>query len=607
MMATTIAVAGASVVTAAFYGGKRAGGALAATEAVVLASRFRKAVAMRRVWSGEKAGLTTNSASAEHGTLEVVCPSYGRTGTMSMKAALEILGFGPCYHMDHVFKLHIKDHPQLWLDGFQGRGLALYKILDGYKSEILAANPNAKVVVTQRDADAWWKSMYATIHREGPCWEGWGLLFLEVLFTDICVANHMTLHIKTLSMGEEEAKADYTRHNAEVLAHVNPDKLLKFSAKDGWEPLCEFLGVPVPDEPFPRVNSAKHIANGFRGYNIIGWVLMATTVTVAGASVAAVSFLGGKRAGGALAATEAVLLASRFHKAAAMRRTMAGSTSTSAAAEHGTLQVVCPSYGRTGTKSMQTALRILGFDPCYHMSKVWEHHKDRHAELWLDALQGRGLAANEIFRGYKAVADFPAAPFYKEILAANPDAKVVVTVRDADDWWRSFRSTINFNNPLRVGWGYFFLEVLISDVRIFKHMLRHIRTLEMDEEEAKADYARHNKEVLEHVGADKLLQFSVKDGWEPLCEFLGVPVPDEPFPKVNSTQEINKMHRSVNVKGWLMMAATLTVAGASVAAASFFGGKRAGGALAATEATVLACRVRKATIMRRVETGRKKS
>eukprot|EP00752_Nemacystus_decipiens_P016793 g15030.t1 len=576
------------------------------------------------------AGLT----SAEHGTLQVVCPSYGRTGTKSMQAALEILGFGPCYHMSRVWLHHRDNHAQLWLDGLQGRGLAVNEIFRGYKSvadfpaspfykEILAANPDAKVVVTERDVDAWWKSFRSTINCNNPIRVGWGYFFLEVLFTDIRTLKHMLRHIKPLEMGEEEAKADYARHNAEVLAHVSPDKLLKFSVTDGWEPLCEFLEVPVPDVPFPKVNSTQDMIAMHKSVNMKGWLMMAATLTAAGASVAAASFFGGKRTGGVLAVTEATVLACRIRKAIAMRQppslrckfvvpltwgalvhcTMAGLTS----AEHGTLQVVCPSYGRTGTKSMQAALEILGFGPCYHMTRVPLHNGDHHAELWIDGLQGRGLVVNEIFRGYKSVADFPASPFYKEILAANPDAKVVVTERDVDAWWKSFRSTINFNNPIRVGWAYFFLEVLFTDIRTFRYMLRNVKPLEMGEEEAKADYARHNAEVLAHVSPDKLLKFSVTDGWEPLCEFLEVPVPDVPFPKVNSTQDMIAMHKSVTIKGWLMMAATLTAAGASVAAASFFGGKRAGGALAVTEATVLACRIRKAIAMRQVEAGRKSS
>eukprot|EP00903_Cladosiphon_okamuranus_P010228 g9687.t1 len=449
----------------------------------------------------------------ENGTVQVVCPSYGRTGTTSMQAALEILGFGPCYHMGNVFKLHTKDHPQLWLDGFQGRGLAVNKILAGYKSvcdwpaasfykEILAANPDAKVVVTQRDADAWWKSIYVTIHRGSACWNGWGMLFLEVLFADLRLTHHMTLHIKTLSMGEEEAKADYARHNAEVLAHVNPDKLLQFSVKDGWEPLCDFLGVPVPDEPFPHADSTKDMIALFRSLHTHGWLMMTATIAVAGASIAAAAFYGGKRAGGALAATEAVVLASRFRKAVAMRR--AGSTSTSASAEHGTLQVVCPSYGRTGTTSMQAALQILGFGPCYHMENVYNLHIKDHPQLWLDGFQGRGLAVNKILAGYKSVCDWPAASFYKEILAANPDAKVVVTQRDADAWWKSMYATIHRGGPCWEGWGLLFMEVLFADLRLANHMNLHIKTGSMGEEEAKADYARHNAEVLAHVNPEKV-------------------------------------------------------------------------------------------------------
>eukprot|EP00752_Nemacystus_decipiens_P002264 g2145.t1 len=575
------------------------------------------------------ASTTPTKTSKKRGTVEVVCPNYGRTGSTTMQAALQILGFGPCYHMENIYNLHIKSHPQLWLDGFQGRGLALDKILDGYKSvcdwpvasfykEILAANPDAKVVMTQRDVDSWWKSLYATIHRGGPCMKGWGLFFMEVLFSDFRLAGHMSLHIKTCSMGEEEAKADYTRHNAEVLAHVNPDRLLKFSPTEGWEPLCKFLGVPVPDVPFPHMGSTKDLKAEFRSYNIRGWVLMATTVTIAGASVAAASFYGGKRAGGALAATEAVVLAARFRKAFAMRPAghykvvlrplvqtrrgihvvlymMALETS---AKRGGSVRVVCPSYGKTGTMSMQAALEILGFGPCYHMNNVFMLHIKDHPQLWLDGFQGRGLAVDRILDGYTSVVDWPVANFYKDVLAANPDAKVVVAQRDADAWWESLHATIHRGSPCWKGWGVLFLEVLFADIRLANHMALHIKACSMSEEEAKADYARHNQEVLEHVDPDKLLKFSVTEGWEPLCKFLGVPVPDVPFPHIHSTKEQTAAFRRHNIMGWVLMATAITVAGVSVAAASFYGGKRAGGALAATEALVLADRFRQAFAMR---------
>ncbi|CAB1097530.1 unnamed protein product [Ectocarpus sp. CCAP 1310/34] len=279
-----------------------------------------------------------------------------------------------------------------------------------------------------------------------------------------------------------------------------------------------------------------------------------------------------------------------------------------ASGKQGTLQVVCPNYGRTGTKSMKAALEILGFGPCYHMVSLVGSHLKNHPQasgaLWVDGFQGRGLDVNKILDGYKAVVDWPAASFYKEVLQSNPHAKVIMTVRDPDAWWNSMVASIHTMNPVLGGWGIFFLEVLKSDVRLYKHMLGYIKTHTMEEDEAKADYVRHNKEVLAHVGADKgreLLEFSVEQGWGPLCKFLDVPVPDVPFPNVDSREELKITLNRFNRHGWLIMAATVTVAGASVAAASFFGGKRAGGALAATEALILTSRFRKALAVRRID------
>eukprot|EP00752_Nemacystus_decipiens_P014589 g12992.t1 len=257
----------------------------------------------------------------------------------------------------------------------------------------------------------------------------------------------------------------------------------------------------------------------------------------------------------------------------------------------GTLQVVCPSYGRTGTMSMKAALEILGFGPCYHMENVIRVHVgDQHAELWLDAIYGRGLAIGELLKGYKS-----------EILAANPGAKVIVTHRDADAWWKSLSSTVNFHNPNLSTWGYLFLEMFFTGFRSWRQLLRHIKTLSMGEEDAKADYARHNKEVLAYVQAKKLplLEFSVKQGWEPLCEFLGVPVPGVPFPHVNSSEEMNALHKMAAKKGWECMLMAIALAGATVAAAAaLFGGRYAAGILSAALGVTFTHGVRRALAIR---------
>eukprot|EP00752_Nemacystus_decipiens_P011716 g10397.t1 len=285
----------------------------------------------------------------------------------------------------------------------------------------------------------------------------------------------------------------------------------------------------------------------------------------------------------------------------------------------GTLKVVCPSYGRTGTMSMLAALEILGFGPCYHLFSViqmspedsqsmlpflWCFCSSRLSavkpDLWLDGFQGRGLRVNQILGGYTSVLDCPAANFYQEILAANPDAKVVVTEREVDSWWSSIQSTISRKNPA-FGLGTFFIEVLCPDACLINHMLLHIKPLTVDENEAKADYIRHNREVVANVPAGKLLQFSVKQGWEPLCDFLEVPVPDVPFPNVNSGEVMKTFISRSNSSGWLLLVATLVIVGATVASAFHCGGQVGGCALAAAEAGVLTFRVKKALAMRRVK------
>ncbi len=196
------------------------------------------------------------------------------------------------------------------------------------------------------------------------------------------------------------------------------------------------------------------------------------------------------------------------------------------------LKVIGAGLPRTATWSQKLALQTLGFGPCYHMSEALEHPD--HWPLWEAAARGERVDWEAIFQGWGSTTDAPACGFFRELAAAYPEAKVLLSVRDEEKWFASTQNTIL--NPAvagfhaargslpmveAIGWG--------TDPRLH------------DKDWMLKRYRRHNKEVKAAIRPERLLVYDVAQGWAPLCAFLGVPVPDEPFPQVNSTDEFKQM------------------------------------------------------------------
>ena len=195
--------------------------------------------------------------------LTVIGAGFGRTGTLSFKQALEQLGFGPTYHMLEVFGK--ADHVATWSDALEGASVDWSTVLDGYHStcdwpactfwrELRSANPGAKVVLTRRDPDAWYRSMTATIFET-----------LDRAPADDAdpgmLAHHQLVQalIRERTFGGDLSRAHVLEvlaaHEADVIASVPPDELLVYDVAEGWGPLCGLLGVAVPIEPFPNTNT----------------------------------------------------------------------------------------------------------------------------------------------------------------------------------------------------------------------------------------------------------------------------------------------------------------------------------------------------------------
>ena len=195
------------------------------------------------------------------------------------------------------------------------------------------------------------------------------------------------------------------------------------------------------------------------------------------------------------------------------------------------LKVIGAGFGRTGTASLKGALEMLGIGPCHHMIEVFMHPEQ--VPLWDRA--GDGLISNweEIFRDYQSSCDWPSCYFYKELADFYPDAKVILSLRDSKSWYKSVDGTIGRHLKAAAegkpgGPPGKFARTIIAE-----------KTFHNDFSEANmiAVFERHNEELRRVIPHERLLVFEAKDGWEPLCGFLGVPVPKEPFPKNNTSEE----------------------------------------------------------------------
>jgi hypothetical protein len=222
------------------------------------------------------------------------------------------------------------------------------------------------------------------------------------------------------------------------------------------------------------------------------------------------------------------------------------------------LKVIGAGFGRTGTASLKAALEALGFAPCYHMFEVLKN-VDTMLPLWEAAFDGTLTDWNSIFVSYQATVDWPACNYYQQLMKAYPDAKVLLSVRDPDSWYESAFNTIYQAGRMaeeRAKGAQAAGEVAVVDEQRMARMARFGSMVErtiwqgtFDGRFEEKDYAisvftQHIEAVKRNVPAEKLLVFNVKDGWEPLCAFLGVAVPDAPFPHLN--EGANFIHEVVN-------------------------------------------------------------
>ncbi|MCH2173568.1 sulfotransferase family protein [Myxococcota bacterium] len=221
------------------------------------------------------------------------------------------------------------------------------------------------------------------------------------------------------------------------------------------------------------------------------------------------------------------------------------------------LKVIGAGFGRTGTLSLKHALETLGFVKCHHMESV--ALSDPQIAAWHGIARGETPDWDRIFEGFQASCDWPSCDHFEALMNHYPEAKVVLSVRDADRWYDSAAETIyavSKEFPRALGWivpklGRFnrFVFAAIWDGTFqgrFEERDFAIRT-----------YREHIERVKERVPPERLLVFEAREGWEPLCQFLGAPVPEGPYPHLNDAETIKRGLRVLRVAKWAIPALLL--------------------------------------------------
>jgi hypothetical protein len=220
-------------------------------------------------------------------SLRVIGAGLGRTGTLSLKAALEELGFAKCYHMTDVLA-HL-EHAALWDAAARGESVDWENLFQGYQATVdwpgcsfykqfIERYPEAKVILTVRNPERWYESAQQTIYYVRHAFPSWTRLFVPRMRRFIRMLDRLIWD------GMFDGKFDdkqfaievFDRFNEQVRRVVPGDRLLVYEVQQGWGPLCAFLGVPIPEgKPFPHLNDSvefrSRIQRAARIVRIVGY------------------------------------------------------------------------------------------------------------------------------------------------------------------------------------------------------------------------------------------------------------------------------------------------------------------------------------------------
>ncbi len=225
-----------------------------------------------------------------------------------------------------------------------------------------------------------------------------------------------------------------------------------------------------------------------------------------------------------------------------------------------TLKVIGAGPGRTGTTSLKHALEHLGYGPCHHMSACFG--STQQTRWFLEAAEGKAVDWNSVFSDFQAAVDWPAAAYYLDLLQNFPDAKVVFTYRQPEEWYQSVSETIfNVVSSIPTWVKFLFPHAERLALMIEKTVWQNeLGGKFQDREHALNFFEQRLKQVKASVPQERLLVHSAEDGWEPLCAFLEVGVPSIPYPRLNESAQIKRFIRSLRVLNYLPFGILLAVA-----------------------------------------------
>lgn len=210
------------------------------------------------------------------------------------------------------------------------------------------------------------------------------------------------------------------------------------------------------------------------------------------------------------------------------------------------MKVIAVGLARTGTRSLQVALEKIGYAPCYHMLDLLVDPGVIRIMITI----GRGGVIDwaGLFGRYQAAVDYPFPTHYRQYLQAYPDTRVILTLREPESWYQSAKETVFPIQRVLIGllpWGRMVGRTTIWH-RVFRGRFA-------DRQFALGAYHRHIEAVRKAVPGDRLLEFNVREGWKPLCDFLDAPVPDEPFPHVNRRSGMKWGMRSALLAAFVLL------------------------------------------------------
>jgi hypothetical protein len=217
------------------------------------------------------------------------------------------------------------------------------------------------------------------------------------------------------------------------------------------------------------------------------------------------------------------------------------------------MKAIGAGFGRTGTSSLQSALEELLGGKCYHMKDIVL--LPAQLQMWHEFAVGEKSTMDWelLFKGYMAIVDCPVCIYYKEIMEVFPEAKIILTVRDSQSWWKSFNRLMSLVNKARL------LSFFVPKFRKLsqfadKIIIENVFGGRMEKENCINIFERHNQAVREWVPKDRLLEYDVAQGWKPLCEFFGVEIPKKPFPHLNAgKRSLQKLFVQSLLKGFKLV------------------------------------------------------